>query len=92
MLREENRPAIDPRMPMATQTTQYDRVRALHWCPRCFGVKDAKAKLLVCGPCNTRLKRAYDGGHGPMEWIYPDLDLYLANHRDSEAISWLGGA
>jgi len=77
---------------LATQTPQYNRVRALNWCPRCFGAKDAKAKLLVCWSCHTRLKRAYGGGHGPMERIYAPLDLYLANHRDSAAIAWLGGA
>ena len=79
-------------LPPATQTPNYNRVRALPWCPRCFGAKDAKDKLLVCWPCNTRLMRAYGGTHGPMERIYAPLDLYLANHRDSAAIAWLGGA
>jgi len=73
----------------ATVTPQHNRVRALNWCPRCFAAKDPG--LLVCWPCNTRLKRAY-AGHGPMEPIYPALDIYLAEHNDSEAISWLGGA
>src|ERR1700676_4870170 len=88
MLRVEWDDSYSPGVVMrGTQTYQYNRVRALHWCPRCFGVKDYG--LLVCWPCNTRLKRAYDGGHGPMGRVYPSLDLYLANHRDSEARQWL---
>jgi hypothetical protein len=74
----------------ATQTPQYSRVRALHWCPKCFGIKNPGE--LVCWPCHKRLKRAYDGGHGPMERIYPELDIYLFDHKDNEALSWLGAA
>jgi hypothetical protein len=67
----------------ATQTPQYNRVRALDWCPRCYNSKDMG--LLVCWPCHHRLKRSYDGGHGPMERIYPWLDRFLYDHRDAEA-------
>ncbi len=71
-------------------TLQYDRVRALHWCPKCKRAKDKG--LLVCWPCIIRLKQAYGGSYGPMNRLLPKLDEYLFDHNESEALSWLGEA
>ena len=73
----------------STPTLQHDRVRAVTFCPRCFGTKDQG--LLVCWPCHARLKRAYDGGYGRvMERRLVDLDIYLFDHTDRQALTWLG--
>jgi len=74
---------------MSALTLRYDRVRALHWCPNCFWQKPAGE--LVCQRCDVRLRRNY-GSESPMRRIIPQLDIYLANHKEHEAISWLGGA
>ena len=71
-----------------TVTPQFNRVRQMHWCPKCQGEKSIG--LLVCWPCNARLKRVHDGGHGPtMERTYEALDLYLFDHNESQARKWL---
>lgn len=71
-------------------TPQYDRVRSLRWCPKCKNKKDQG--LLVCWGCNLRLKRAYNGTYGPLEWLIPKLDEYLFDHNETQALSWLGEA
>jgi hypothetical protein len=71
-------------------TPQFDRVRALRWCPKCK--REKSPGLLVCWSCNNRLKRAYDGTYGPLERLLPRLDEYLFDHNESAALSWLGEA
>lgn len=81
-------PAVTAKVTPPAATFQHERVRALIWCPRCFGHKGQD--MLVCWPCNQRLKRAYSGGHGPMDRVYDRLDAYLATHTPLEALSYLG--
>lgn len=74
-----------------TPTYQYSRVRERLWCCSCQGTKDQG--LLVCWPCHTRLKRRFDGGYGAaVTKRIQDLDLYLFDHNDTQARSWLGEA
>ena len=76
---------------VACLTPHNNRVRAATFCPRCMGVKDAG--LLVCWPCNRRLKAAYDGGYGLVfEKKLADLDIYLFAHSEVQAQAWLGAA
>jgi hypothetical protein len=73
-----------------TLTPQFDRVRALHWCPKCK--REKNQGLLVCWSCNIRLKRSYGGTFGPLGRVLPRLDAYLFDHNESAALSWLGEA
>lgn len=72
-------------------TPSYNRVRERHWCASCFDAKNPG--LLLCYPCHRRMKARHTGTYDRiMEKRLRDLDLYLFDHNDRQAISWLGGA
>ena len=69
---------------------QYNRVRALLFCPRCHGGKDAG--LLLCWPCHQRQKRAYGGDYSKRVYVILNmLQTYLETHTATEALAYLGG-
>jgi hypothetical protein len=70
-----------------TPVFMYHRVHALTWCPCCLR-QGKHIGLLVCWTCNTRLKRAYDGTHGPLDRWYTVLNERLGMYSPEETLKW----
>ena len=56
---------------------QQNRIRACRTCPNCLGPKDQG--LVVCWPCNRKLKARHNGGYGnAFEFHLDALEHFLA--------------